>query len=146
MSSLILVYTNITRYASEVLDEQLKATQETKVDNELHHLHALTGQAFDILEGDDPEMLVKDFGAMMHEGWMTKRKLAKSVSSHQIDKLYQASLDAGALGGKLCGAGSGGFLLMVVPPERMPVFVEKMNKHQLINIDMDISGSTILTN
>ncbi len=144
MSSLVLIYTGLTRYASEVLKEQIKSTQEMKVDTELSHLYKLTAQAFEILEGEDPERLVKEFGAMMHEGWMTKRKLAKTVSSSQIDELYQAALDAGAIGGKLCGAGSGGFLLMVVPPEVMPVFVEKMNKHHLIDIDIDHHGSIIL--
>ena len=145
MTSLVLVYTGVTRYASEVLREQVKATQERKVDGELSHLMSLTKQSVDILEGGDPERLVQDFGVMMHDGWMTKRKLASTVTSPQIDQLYAAAVQAGALGGKLCGAGGGGFLLMVVPPQVRQNFNKAMTDYPLIPIVMDTHGSTIIS-
>ena len=144
MSSLVLVYSGVTRYASEVLKEQIAATEERKVDTELSHLLQLTNQAVDVLERDDPEALVRDFAAMMHDGWMTKRKLASNISSPRIDELYDAALAAGALGGKLCGAGGGGFLLMVVPPAARRKFDEAMKNVFLIPVDMDMHGSTVL--
>lgn len=144
MSSLYLVYTGIQRYASDTLDEQLKATTESKIDAQLSHLLKLTDDAVTVLEGADPERALQDFGAMMHEGWMTKRKLSSKVSNPEIDALYEAATSAGALGGKLCGAGGGGFLLVVVPPERAEAFKDRMRNSHLIKIEMDSAGSTIL--
>jgi len=145
LSSLILVYTGKTRFASSVLVEQMAATREQKVDQELSHLLTLVSQAVDVLEGSDPEAALKDFGMMMHEGWQTKRKLSSGVSSPQIDELYESALAAGALGGKLCGAGGGGFLLMVVPPHARARFEESMKSVRLIPAGMDRQGSVILT-
>lgn len=145
LSSLILVYTGKTRFASQVLTEQVQSTKEKKIDQELSHLLALVSQSVTVLEGRDPEAMIKDFGAMMHEGWQTKRKLSSGISSAEIDGLYDAALQAGALGGKLCGAGGGGFLLMVVPPHTRERFEVAMRGYSLIPIGMDRQGSTILS-
>lgn len=144
-ASLVLIYTGVTRYASEVLAEQLRATREQKVDRELSHLLTLACQSVDVLEEDDPEHVVREFGMMMHDGWMTKRKLASSVSSKTIDDLYDRARGAGAIGGKLCGAGGGGFLLMVVPPEVRQKFESVLRDRSLIPVKMDMHGSTIIT-
>ncbi len=144
-NSLFLVYTGVTRFASKTLDEQMQRTRDHSVDNELSHLLTLVDQAMNVLECEDPDQLLADFGAMLHEGWETKKRLSSRVSSPQIDELYEAARAAGALGGKLCGAGSGGFLLMLVPPERQPVFFEQMRNTAVIPIGMDTIGSTILT-
>ena len=143
--SLFLVYTGVTRFASETLEEQMQRTVSHAADGALSHLLALVDQAVDVLEGDDPERLLSAFGAMLHEGWETKKRLSSKVSNPQIDALYAAARDAGASGGKLCGAGSGGFLLMLVPPERQAAFLERMNGTAVIPIGMDTVGSTILT-
>lgn len=145
MQSLVLVYTGVTRHASEILERQIQATKENQIDRELSHLLALTAQAVDVLEGPDPERMLTDFGRMMGEGWQTKRKLSQKVSSPEIDALYENALAAGALGGKLCGAGGGGFLLVVVPPHKMSAFKDCMRSQRLIPINMDHHGSTILT-
>jgi len=145
LSSLVLVYTGKTRFASKVLTEQVKSTKEQKLDHELSHLLTLVSQSVDILEGADPESLLRDFGAMMHEGWQTKRSLSSGISNPEIDGLYDAALAAGALGGKLCGAGGGGFLLMIVPPENRRKFEQALAGHNLIPIGMDRHGSVILT-
>lgn len=145
LSSLVLVYTGKTRFASKVLTEQVQSTKEKKIDKELSHLLALVSQAVSALEGRDPEAMLRDFGAMMHEGWETKRRLSSGISSPEIDALYEAALKAGALGGKLCGAGGGGFLLMVVPPHRRQEFNSAMSAYSLIPIGMDRQGSVILS-
>ena len=142
--SLFLVYTGVTRFASETLDEQIQRTVSHAVDGALSHLLALVDQAVGVLEGDDPERLLTAFGVMLHEGWETKKALSSKVSNPQIDALYEAARAAGASGGKLCGAGSGGFLLMLVPPERQAAFLERMNGTAVIRIGMDTVGSTIL--
>jgi D-glycero-alpha-D-manno-heptose-7-phosphate kinase len=144
-SSLFLVYTGVTRFASATLDEQMEKTRAGSVDRDLSHLLLLTSQAVDVLEGGDPERMLKDFGVMLHEGWETKKRLSSKVSNPSIDALYDAAREAGALGGKLCGAGSGGFLLMLVPPERQAVFHQHFAEPGLIRVNIDTIGSTILT-
>lgn len=144
LASLCLVYTGVTRHASAVLDDQMKATKARAIDHELGHLIELTNQACDLLENGQPDRLVEDFGAMMHEGWLTKRRLSASVTSPEIDALYDACRAAGAVGGKLCGAGSGGFLLMVVPPEKRAGFDARLAGTPIIPVDLDHQGSVIL--
>jgi D-glycero-alpha-D-manno-heptose-7-phosphate kinase len=144
-SSLFLIYTGVTRSASATLDEQMKRTVSRAVDADLSHLLALVDQAVDVLEGDDPERLITEFGTMLHEGWETKKRLSSKVSSPHIDAMYEAARAAGASGGKLCGAGGGGFLLMLVPSERQAGFLERMQGASVIPVGMDTIGSTILT-
>lgn len=144
MSSLVLVYTGVQRFASETVNEQIKATKEDKVDRELKHLIALTDQAVDVLEGGDPERMLADFGAMLHEGWETKKKLSSKVTSPVIDALYERARDGGALGGKLCGAGGGGFLLMLVPNEKLNAFTAALKGYSVIPITLDPHGSVIV--
>ncbi|MBX9700240.1 MAG: kinase, partial [Acetobacteraceae bacterium] len=112
-SSLFLLYTGVTRFASETLDEQIEKTKSRTVDKDLSHLLALVNQACDVLEGGDPDAMLAEFGAMLHEGWETKKRLSSKISNPEIDALYDAARTAGAVGGKLCGAGAGGFLLML---------------------------------
>ena len=123
----------------------MERTKSGAVDRDLSHLLALTDQAVEVLEGNDPERMLRDFGAMLQEGWETKKRLSSRVSGPEIDALYAAALEAGALGGKLCGAGSGGFLLMLVPPERQERFREKLAGVAITRIGLDTIGSTILT-
>lgn len=144
VSSLVLLYTGITRYASDTLKEQIQSTKEQKVERELGHLVELTTQAVRVLEGRDPDALLRDFGAMMHEGWMIKRQLSSKVSNPEIDALYDHARAQGALGGKLCGAGGGGFLLMIVPPEARERFAAAIAPHVAIPVDIDTHGSTII--
>ncbi len=144
-SSLFLVYTGMTRFASVTLDEQMEKTRDRTVDAELSHLLALVDQGVAVLESADPERMLTDFGAMLHEGWETKKRLSSKVSNPAIDTLYDQARAAGALGGKLCGAGNGGFLLMLVPPERHAVFAERMRDSVIIPVGLDTVGSTILT-
>jgi D-glycero-alpha-D-manno-heptose-7-phosphate kinase len=144
LDSLVLVYTGITRYASETLKSQIEATLEKKIDTELSHLMALTNQAVAALECGDPEKMLADFGAMMHEGWMTKRKLSSTMSNRAIDALYEQARGAGALGGKLCGAGAGGFLLLVVPVHARERVCEALVPASIIPVGLDTLGATIL--
>jgi D-glycero-alpha-D-manno-heptose-7-phosphate kinase len=144
-SSLFLVYTGATRLASQTLQEQLHRTVSRAADASLSHLLALVDQSMSVLEGHDPDRTLAEFGEMLHDGWETKKTLSSKVSNVEIDTLYEAARAAGACGGKLCGAGSGGFLLMLVPPERQPRFLQRMSGTAVIPVGMDTVGATILT-
>jgi D-glycero-alpha-D-manno-heptose-7-phosphate kinase len=143
--ALYLVYTGQTRFASAQLKEQLDKTRDRRVDTELSHLLALVDQGMAVLEGDDPDRMLRDFGAMLHEGWETKKKLSSNVSNPDIDALYTQAREAGALGGKLCGAGNGGFLLMLVAPAEQDRFRATLPAERVIPVGLDTQGATILT-
>jgi D-glycero-alpha-D-manno-heptose-7-phosphate kinase len=111
---LLLLYTGIQRNAHEVLEEQIERTQSGHNTHDLAELMALVQHGVEVLaSGGD----LSDFGRLLHEGWQIKRRLSSKVSTSWIDRIYQRALDAGALGGKLLGAGGGGFLLLYVEPD-----------------------------
>jgi D-glycero-alpha-D-manno-heptose-7-phosphate kinase len=111
---LLIYFTGLSRTASEVAGEQIRATQ-TK-ERELRTMLGLVDEAEKIL-GNGPHGL-DDFGRLLHETWMLKKGLTKAVTNDAIDAIYERARKAGALGGKLLGAGGGGFLLFYVPPEK----------------------------
>lgn len=144
LNSLTLLYTGIKRHASVMLEEQIRSTTEKKLDGDLAELLVLTDQAVSVLEGNDPETVAGDFAAMLHEGWQVKRRLSEHMTNDTIDEIYDAALRHGAMGGKLCGAGGGGFLLMVVPPELQEGLANAIAPLRLLNIGLDTQGSTII--
>ena len=142
--SLVLVYTGLTRHASATVKEQLDATVERKLDRGLEHLLTLTDQAVSVLEGSEPESMIKELGAMLHEGWMVKKSFSSGVSNEYIDDLYETARANGAIGGKLSGAGGGGFLLMVVPPDAQTRLIEAVHPAKVVKIGLDVQGSTVI--
>lgn len=142
--SLFLVFTGIARFASRTLDEQIENTRGKKIERELSHLLKLTDQAVDVLEAEHLTSMLRDLGAMLHEGWETKRRLSQKVSNPAIDDLYETARRAGALGGKLCGAGGGGFFLLLVPPGARDSVAAALQPLKLISLRIDTGGSTVI--
>lgn len=108
--SLLLFYTGITRKASAVLTEQRENIEARR-----GTLRKMKAQAFEVrrcFESQD----FSELGRIMDEGWQHKKQLAGAVSNGQIDQMYEAAIKAGAVGGKVAGAGGGGFLLLYCPP------------------------------
>ncbi len=111
-ANLMLIYTGITRRSSDILSEQKKNIKDKiSVLNDIR----------DMVE-EGKEYLIKgkldDFGKLLHQGWELKKILAQGINNPLIEEIYQAARKAGALGGKICGAGGGGFLLLYCPVER----------------------------
>jgi D-glycero-alpha-D-manno-heptose-7-phosphate kinase len=111
---LMLFFTGFSRIASEIAQEQIKQTPLRH--KELKLMREMVDEAEGIVI--NPNRDLKDFGKLLHEGWNVKRSLTQKISNPHIDTIYQAGLSAGALGGKLLGAGGGGFMMFFVPPER----------------------------
>jgi D-glycero-alpha-D-manno-heptose-7-phosphate kinase len=111
-SNLIIYYSGIERAASTVLKEQAKAITENK-DAAVERMHRIKALGYDtrriLLSGD-----VDAYGEMLHEHWTNKRKLASNMADSTIDEHYEAARNAGAIGGKLMGAGGGGFFMFYV--------------------------------
>jgi len=143
-SSMYLVHTGVERFASKILEEQMQKTKEKVIIKELDHLYSLTQEAYIVLENSDPDTAIQELGRMLHDGWMTKRSLSKAISDPSIDEIYDAARQAGALGGKLCGAGGGGFFLLLVEDHDCEKVQAALGKRKLIPIKMDDVGATIL--
>lgn len=143
-SSMYLLHTGIARFASEVVSDQVERTKAKIIDRELSHLYSLVEQGHRMLEKDDPDLVMTEIGKMLHEGWMTKRSLSPKVSTPEIDELYATCIANGALGGKLCGAGGGGFLFVLVPQHAVEGLQARLGVHRLIPVGIDEGGVTIL--
>ncbi|MGB8852061.1 MAG: GHMP kinase [Pirellulales bacterium] len=133
-SSLMLFYTGIKRTAADVADTYVCSLDTKK--RQLRLIREMVDEALEIVCGSGP---LADFGALLHEGWMAKRSLSDAVSNPEIDVMYDAALAAGALGGKITGAGGGGFLLLFVPPEHQPAVREAL--HELLYVPFTFEGS-----
>jgi D-glycero-alpha-D-manno-heptose-7-phosphate kinase len=110
----MLCFTGLSRIASEVARSTIDNLEDRA--RELVTMRGMVEDALRILQ--DPDRPLADFGALMHEGWRLKRGLSDQVSTPAIDRFYETARDAGATGGKLLGAGGGGFMLLFVAPER----------------------------
>jgi D-glycero-alpha-D-manno-heptose-7-phosphate kinase len=112
-SHLLLFYTGTSRLASEVA--KTVVANLSKHQEDLARLHEMVDEAIRVLKSD---CHIAAFGRLLHEGWMLKRGLSTQVSNPVIDGIYEKARAAGAVGGKLLGAGESGFMLFFVPPER----------------------------
>jgi len=98
-------------------------------------------QGFEILTGSGP---LREFGELLHRGWEAKRSLDDGVSNPEIDSLYRQGIEAGAWGGKLLGAGGGGFLLFFAPPESHAKLETVFAGRQLLHVKVNAPGSQII--
>ena len=137
---LVLYFTGFSRTASEIAHAQVQATaQRTK---ELEAMLELVDEAEAILTS--PGRPVDEFGRLLHEGWSIKRTLTHKITNSAIDEIYEAGLDAGALGGKLCGAGGGGFMLFYVPPERKDAVRKRLKNLLCVPFSFSSRGSHVV--
>lgn len=138
--NLMLFFTGLSRTASEIAGEQIKKTPGKK--NELTRMREMVEEAIDILNGGDSD--ITDFGKLLHESWMIKRSLSEKISNHQIDEIYDDAINAGALGGKLLGAGGGGFILFFVESEFQPKVKEALKNLLYVPFKFENLGSQII--
>jgi D-glycero-alpha-D-manno-heptose-7-phosphate kinase len=111
---LILLFTGIVRDAPEIARSKIENLRNRT--EELHAMHQMVVEAINILTCRSAPMT--DFGRLLHESWKLKSRLSDRVTNAEIDSVYDAARKAGAIGGKLLGAGGGGFMLLFVEPER----------------------------
>jgi D-glycero-alpha-D-manno-heptose-7-phosphate kinase len=111
---LLIFYTGLTRLAHEVLKEQIAKTTAGDNTAALFEMRTLVDEGVRVLSGSAP---ISAFGALMHRAWELKQSLSSAISNPAITAAYGAARRAGAVGGKLLGAGGGGFLLFVAPPD-----------------------------
>jgi len=139
-SSCLLFYTNRTRSASLVLQEQKQNTLERRA-----ILRAMKQQVValrDCLEKGDLQAV----GGLLHEGWCLKRQMASQISDTELDAMYTTARKAGALGGKLLGAGGGGFMLLLCPLERQEPVRQALKGYREMPFRFESDGSKVIFN
>jgi len=138
-SHLMLFYTGIIRTASNIAESYVNNIEN--VTRQLRIMNDLLEESISILnKGKD----INQFGELLHKAWQTKRSLSKKVSNSNVDEIYTTSRSAGAIGGKLTGAGGGGFMLLFVPPEKQIKVREKLNGLIYVPFKFESSGSQII--
>jgi D-glycero-alpha-D-manno-heptose-7-phosphate kinase len=140
--NLMLFYTGINRFATEVLKEQIQNTKEKKINTELKDIYNMVQQGMSILSDESNQL--DDFGRLMHEAWMAKRSLSTAISNETLDNIYNKAMSAGAIGGKLLGAGGGGFFLFYVPQENQDAVKTALSHLHQIDIQFENQGSQII--
>jgi D-glycero-alpha-D-manno-heptose-7-phosphate kinase len=136
----LLFFTGFTRTASEIARQQIANTPQRQ--EELAAMQRLVDRATSVLT--DSARPLAEFGALLDETWRLKRQLADNISNSALDEIYATACQAGALGGKLLGAGGGGFMLFFVPPECQARVRQALDRLLLVPFRFSASGSELI--
>jgi D-glycero-alpha-D-manno-heptose-7-phosphate kinase len=136
--NLLLFYTGVTRKADSILSEQKEniRSRESVLEEMKHIAHV----ACDSLQGGQVDAV----GDLLHESWMLKKQLASKISNSDVDDLYEIARKAGATGGKIAGAGGGGFLLLYCPPGRQEHLRQELHMLQELPFNLGQDGSKVI--
>jgi D-glycero-alpha-D-manno-heptose-7-phosphate kinase len=136
---LLLCFTGLTRFASTHARTQVDGIRDRKCD--LSAMHQMVTEGAAILAGNAS---LRQFGRLLDEAWRLKRSLTATISTPAIDGIYTAALDAGAIGGKLLGAGGGGFMLLFAEPEAHARIRQRLQDLLVLPFALDVTGSQIV--
>ena len=139
-SSWMLIFSGLSRTASEVAGEQIRNT--SKNTSYLNDMKSLVGDALTVIGNESRDLC--EFGILLNETWRLKRSLSSRISSPDLDNLYESAVRAGAVGGKLLGAGGGGFMLFYVEPEAKEHVKKALRGYLEVPFKFDFDGSKII--
>lgn len=138
--NLIMFYVGNQRKASEILSEQKKNSSQEEKFQVLKQMVSFVYDMRDILY----DGRLNDFGKILHENWILKQRLASKISNPEINEVYDAGLAHGATGGKLLGAGGGGFMLFYCEKSKQPKLIDALKKYETIDFKFERDGSKII--
>ena len=139
-NNLMMFFTGFTRFSSDV-QKANKLDEKNKI-GQLKEMYSLVDEAEKVLTNKDSDL--NEFGRLLDHTWKLKRQTGAAVSTDSIDGLYAKGINAGALGGKLLGAGGGGFLVFYVEPEKQKFVKEAMSDLMYIPFEFENSGTRII--
>lgn len=140
-NNLLMFFTGFTRFSSEIQKTNSITSTAEKI-NRLHEMYKLVDQAEAVLQDSHSDL--DDFGRLLDYTWQLKKNTGEKISTSSIDKLYADGIKAGALGGKLLGAGGGGFLVFYVQPEKQEAVKEAMKDLLYIPFEFENSGTKVI--
>ena len=138
-NNLLLFFTGFARNASEIAKYQIKSINKRHA--ELKQINSIADRGYQVLNS---RTNLDEIGYLLNEQWQIKKNLTKKITSDKIDKMYEAGISAGAVGGKLLGAGGGGFMLFYVPKSKQKRVIEAMRKKLFVPFNFDFTGSQII--
>ena len=138
-SNLMLLYTGTSRLSSDVAGDFIENIGKKAA--VLRKMHKMVDQALSILAG---QCNISEFGALLDDSWKLKRSISNKVSNATIDKIYDTAIKNGALGGKLLGAGSSGFMLLFAPPEKQQQIKNALPGYLYVPFKFESEGGTII--
>jgi D-glycero-alpha-D-manno-heptose-7-phosphate kinase len=139
-SNVMMFWTGHQRPAASVLTEQ-----KSNMSRNLDTLRLMRDDALELRKlCSDPHIDLEQLGKALHRGWVMKRRLASGITTGDIDRYYSRAIEAGAEGGRLCGAGGGGFLMFIVKPERRESVRKALSGLALVPIGYEVYGSRVL--
>jgi len=136
----MLFFTGFSRIASEVAESKIANLKDRA--EELRRMREMVDQAIDILQ--DLRSPIEEFGGLLDQNWDYKRSLSDRVTTPEIDEIYDRAKRAGAIGGKLLGAGGGGFMLLFAEPEKQASIRERLKDLIYVPFEFDHSGSRVV--
>jgi len=137
---LMLFFTGFSRIASEVAKSKIDNLKNREM--EIRQMRAMVDEAIALLQ--DEREPIESFGKLLKASWQCKCSLSERVSTPEIDQIYAAAIEAGAIGGKILGAGGGGFLLLFAKPERQAAIKECLSHLIQVPFDFEDSGSRVV--
>lgn len=141
-SHILLAFSGFTRYASDSAKKQIDLIQQGKVDNQLKEIHSIAKEALSLFAKNED---FKEYGRLFDQSWKLKRSLTDSISNTEIDDIYEIAIKNGAYGGRLIGAGEGGFLMFFAPPERHSQIKTALNQIKVwVPFEVDNDGAKII--
>jgi D-glycero-alpha-D-manno-heptose-7-phosphate kinase len=135
---LMLFFTGFSRTASEIAAHQIRNIPQKK--KQLKQIYTMAQEALKILQDGQ----LNNFGKLLHESWQLKRQLSDKISNPHIDEIYETARKAGALGGKLLGAGGGGFVLIFAEPSKQRQIRQKLKRLLMVPFAFEHQGSQII--
>ena len=139
-SHMLLFFTGLSRFSSDIARD--KVSNFTNRFQELTQIKEMVDEGMSILQSSSTPII--DLGKLMHESWKLKRSLSVKVSTPKIDEIYEAGIKAGATGGKILGAGGGGFILFFAEPKNHKKIIERLKSLVHVAFHFDDVGSKIV--
>lgn len=141
---LLLFYTGITRHASEIVKEQIKKTKKRENDENLSQMLSMVYEAEKILYHYEGNELIQKFAELLDQSWELKKQLSDKIANTKINTYYEKAMQAGAYGGKLCGAGEGGFLAFFAPKDKHGAIRKTLSDLLEVDVHFESEGSQII--
>lgn len=139
-NNLLMFFTGFTRFSSDI--QRVNAISKNEKKAQLKEMYSLVDEAEKVLV--DKEKNIDDFGILLNQTWKLKRQTGVAISTNSIDELYLKGIEAGALGGKLLGAGGGGFLIFYVCPENQEAVKRAMKELLYIPFRFENGGTRVI--
>jgi D-glycero-alpha-D-manno-heptose-7-phosphate kinase len=141
---MLVFYTGITRFSTDVQKHLVDETRKMNNDEFLQRMTDMVYEAERIVSSNEKNDMLLKFGALLHEGWELKKRCSARASNETIDDIYSRAMNAGAYGGKISGAGGGGFMTLFVPPENQAAVRSALKDLSEVQVGFENEGSSII--